>query len=193
MSANATQENGEKKKKKLPLPMIIGVVLLVVALFVGKSVMGSKPAEKEKTRKTRKSKAHKESTEHNKGHGHGKSHSSKDEEAAEEEEEEEIEVGHAMALDEFMVNLSGGGDHYLRATIALGLRKGLSEEKVKHHVHPIRDAILSVLTSKTLKDLSTPGGREQLKRELLQAVNEAVEEEEEPIAGKIYFSAFATQ
>ncbi|MCS6776793.1 MAG: flagellar basal body-associated FliL family protein [Chloroherpetonaceae bacterium] len=192
MSANATQENGEKKKKKLPLPMIIGVVLLVVALFVGKSVMGSKPAEKEKTKKTRKSKAHKESKERSKEHGHGKKHDAHEDETSE-EEEEEIEVGHAMALDEFMVNLSGGGDHYLRATIALGLRKGLSEEKVKHHVHPIRDAILSVLTSKTLKDLSTPGGREQLKRELLQAVNEAVEEEEEPIAGKIYFSAFATQ
>jgi flagellar FliL protein len=138
---------------------------------------GGKPAEK--TKKSKKSKSGKESSK-SKGHD------------AEEEEEEEIEVGHSMALEEFLVNLSGGGDHYLRTTIALGLRKGLTEEKAKEQVAPIRDAILTVLSSKTLKELSTPKGREALKEELVEKVNEAASEEED-IVGKVYFTAFATQ
>ena len=178
MSAKAQQETGEKKKKKLPLPLIIGVLVLVVALFVGKSVMGSKTAEK--TKKSKKSKASKESS------------GSKEKGSEKDEEPEEIEVGHSMALEEFMVNLSGGGDHYLRTTIALGLKKGLTEEKAKEHVNPIRDAILTVLTSKSLKDLSSPKGRDDLKVELVEKINE-VAGEEDAIVGKVYFTAFATQ
>lgn len=177
MSAKAQQDTGEKKKKKLPLPMIIGILVLVVALFVGKTVLGSKAAEK--TKKSKKSKSSKES-------------SSKEKGSDKEEEPEEIEVGHSMALEEFMVNLSGGGDHYLRTSIALGLKKGLTEEKAKEHVNPIRDAILTVLTSKSLKDLSTSKGREELKTELVEKINE-VAGEEETLVGKVYFTAFATQ
>lgn len=184
MSAKA-QDAGETKKKKLPLPMIIGIILLVVGLFVGKSVLGGgKPAEK--TKKSKKSKASKDSK-------HGEEKVGKHDEE-EEEEKEPVEVGHAMPLEEFLVNLTGNGDHYLRATIALGLKKGLTEEKAKEHVPAIRDAILTILSEKTLKDLSNTKGRETLKEELVEKVNEAVggEEEEEPVV-KIYFTAFATQ
>src|SRR5205085_12228723 len=107
------------------------------------------------------------------------------------EEPEDIEVGHSLALEEFLVNLTGGGDHYLRTTLALGLRKGLTEDKAKEHIPAVRDAILTVLSAKSLKELSNPKGREDLKSELVEKINELAEDE--PLVGKIYFTAFATQ
>jgi flagellar FliL protein len=102
---------------------------------------------------------------------------------AEEEEQVPVEVGHAMPMEEFLVNLTGNGDHYLRTTIALGLRKGLTEEKAKEHVAAMRDAILTVLSEKTLKDLSNTKGRDKLKEQLIEKVNEAVGGEE--LAGAV--------
>lgn len=100
------------------------------------------------------------------------------------------EVGISLPLEEFLVNLSGGGDHYLRTNISLGMEKGLIEEKLKDHVPAMRDAILSVLGTKTQKDLGTEKGRDDLKEEIKKKVNEAIGEEE---VVKVYFTSFATQ
>ncbi|HZT40696.1 MAG TPA: flagellar basal body-associated FliL family protein [Chthonomonadaceae bacterium] len=93
-------------------------------------------------------------------------------------------------LDEFLVNLRGGGDHYLRTTIALGLRPGVPDDQVKEKLAPIRDAIVTTLTAKTLSDLSSPEGKETLKNELRIRINSAVAEN---IVDKIYLMSFATQ
>jgi flagellar basal body-associated protein FliL len=82
-SAKASQ--GKASKKVQMIPIIIGVVLLIVGLLVGKTVLGG-------TKKAADKKA-------------------------------KAEVGISLPLDEFLVNLTGGGDHYLRTTIALGLKK----------------------------------------------------------------------
>jgi flagellar FliL protein len=100
------------------------------------------------------------------------------------------EVGISVPLDEFLVNLSGGGDHYLRATIALGMRKGITEEQEKEHIAPVRDAILSVLSSKSLDDLNKSKERDDLKEELRTKVNTATGDDS---VVKVYFTAFATQ
>ena len=68
--------------------------------------------------------------------------------------------------------------------------EGLTEEQVKEHVHAMRDAILSVLQTKTLKELGSPKEREALKVEIKDHVNKEVGEE--PVV-KVYFTAFATQ
>jgi len=101
-----------------------------------------------------------------------------------------VEVGVTMPLEEFLVNLNGASDHYLKTTIALGLKKGLTEEQAKEHIPAMRDAILSVLQTKTLKDLSDPKEREALKDDVKSRVNKEVPEE--PVV-KVYFTAFATQ
>lgn len=176
MSAKAekTEKEGEGgKKKKLPLPMIIGVVVLLVALFVGKGLLAG-----------------------------GKKHKVKKEKVKQ-------EMGISLPLDEFLVNLNGSGDHYLRAQISLGLKKGLTEEQGKEQAAPMRDAILSVLGTKTLAEVSKPKDREELKEELKKKINEAIEaaepkkkeedEESDDKEGgketvlKVYFTAFATQ
>lgn len=109
---------------------------------------------------------------------------------AKEVKEKKVEVGVTMPLDEFLVNLNGSTDHYLKTTIALGLKKGLTEEQTKEHIPAMRDAILSVLQTKSLKELSSPKERETLKDEVKERVNKEVEGE--PVV-KVYFTAFATQ
>ena len=160
MSGKAEKTEGAAGKKGLPMPLIMGVVLLLVGLFVGKSVLGGGKKE------------------------------------AKSEKKEKAEVGISLPLDEFMVNLNGSGDHYLRAQIALGLRKGMTEEEGKEHSAPMRDAILSILSSKTLEQVAKLKDREALKEEIKTKVNEATVDEKEKdkeTVVKVYFTAFATQ
>jgi len=100
------------------------------------------------------------------------------------------EVGISLPLEEFLVNVNGANDHYLKTTMSLGLKKGLTEEQVKEHVPAMRDAILSVLQTKSPKELGSPKERESLKDEIKEKVNKEVPEE--PVV-KVYFTAFATQ
>ena len=161
MSAKAEKTEGAAGKKKLPMPLIIGVVLLFVGLFVGKSVLGGSKKEAKSAKK------------------------------------EKAEVGISLPLDEFMVNLNGSGDHYLRAQIALGLRKGMTEEEGKEHSAPMRDAILSILSSKTSgAGLPSPKTGKPSKKRSKPKVNEATVDEKEKdkeTVVKVYFTAFATQ
>jgi flagellar FliL protein len=101
-----------------------------------------------------------------------------------------VEVGVSLPLDEFLVNLNGSSDHYLKTTIALGLKKGLTEEGVKEHIPAMKDAVLSVLQNKSMKELNSPKERDALKDEIKEQVNKEVGEE--PVV-KVYFTAFATQ
>ncbi len=99
------------------------------------------------------------------------------------------EVGISVPLEEFLVNLTGG-DHYLRTTISLGMSKEVKEEETKEKIAPMRDAILTALSSKTLKELSSDDGKEALKKELVEKVNAAAGSD---MVVKVYFTAFATQ
>lgn len=99
------------------------------------------------------------------------------------------QVGAKVQLEEFLVNLSGN-DHYLRATLSLGLKKGLTEESVKDDTAPIRDAINSVLSSKKVDELTTEEGKERLKGEIKDRVNHELGNDK---VARVYFTAFATQ
>lgn len=105
------------------------------------------------------------------------------------------ELGITLPLEEFLVNLNGSGDHYLKTTIALGLKKGLTEEQVKERVPAMRDAILSTLSTKSLKELGDQKARDAMKDEIKDKVNESVGEEPatKDAVVKVYFTAFATQ
>lgn len=177
------KEEGGKKKK--PLPLIIGIVVLVIALFVGKTVLaGGKKDGKEGTKKSKSSK-------HKRDKNEEEAHGKKGEKP--EGEEEEVKVGHSLQLEEFLVNLHGNGDHYLKASLALGLKVGMTEEKAKEIVPMARDLIIAALTERSLKELSSTKGREALKAALLEKINEEAGEEADSPVVKIYITAFATQ
>lgn len=113
------------------------------------------------------------------------------EKAAEKGHEKKAEeVGKKFPLEQFLINLSGGGDHYVTATVALGLKKGVEEKKFEEEVAPARDAIVTILSQKTLQHVSTVEGKEKLKEEIKEAINKELPE---PMIVKVYFTAFATQ
>ena len=100
-------------------------------------------------------------------------------------------VGETLPLDEFMVNLADpSNDHYAKLTIALGLKQGVSSEGFKDKVPEARDAIVMVLTAKTLDQVRTESGKEKLKSEIKREVNKSLGEDD---VLAVYFEAFATQ
>src|ERR1043165_9360956 len=101
---NSAEEAKPKKRSKLPLIIGLILILLLNGLVLGKIFLGGKG-------------------------GHKKAHvkTAAGEEAAEEEEE----LGAKVQLEEFLLNLSGGDGHYLKMVIALGVKKGVTEEKLK--------------------------------------------------------------
>jgi flagellar FliL protein len=100
-----------------------------------------------------------------------------------------------LHLDNFIVNLADTDrDAYLRVGIDLGVT-GLAkpksgDSKTAEPVPEIRDAILGVLSTYHSNDLLTPAGKNQLKQELIAALNSKV-----PGLGvrDIYFTDFLVQ
>lgn len=179
-------EGAPKKSKKKLIIIIAGVLLLVAGAGVPMVLMGgSKPPEGEE--------AHEEP-----------------------EPEKKLEV---TDLGQFIVNLSesssflkvhimmeydasildnlhkegGGGGHG-------GGASGGGDAKKEGGFHPhmaaketqIRDAVIRVLSSKTATEMLTSEGKERLKEELIEGINEAVAMDEPPVTG-IFFTEFIIQ
>jgi flagellar basal body-associated protein FliL len=98
----------------------------------------------------------------------------------------EIKLGAVLPLKEFLVNLTDGGK-YLRAEIVLHLKDGAKIEAGGEgeegggggpDMDIIRDAVITVLTSKCSTDVQTPSAKDKLRREIASAVNGALEEYE---------------
>jgi len=99
--------------------------------------------------------------------------------------------GETLALDTFVVNLSGPDERaYLRVGIALGLSRPLPRNKEEIPVALVRDAILTVLSTARAEQLVQPEGKRQLKGEILQALKERA-----PQLGveDVYFTEFLVQ
>ena len=172
----AAEEAPAKPKSKKKLFIIIGVVVLIVGGGAGFFLMsGSAP---------------KEATE-----------GGEPAEAAHEEENEYKTV----ELDTMIVNLSSNAS-FLKTKLLLqydpkvvgegGAAKAEGEEggkksaalpgKLHEREAMVRDAMIRVMSSKKAEDVLTPEGKEQLKEELIEAINEASGLEEPPIVAIFY-------
>jgi flagellar FliL protein len=102
-----------------------------------------------------------------------------------------IVIGETVPLDEFLINLADSDSaHYLKTTIGLGLIQGKTADEFKTKVPESRDAIVMVLSNKTLSQVRTTDGKDALKSQLIGAINKAVGDKD---VGAVYFEAFATQ
>jgi flagellar FliL protein len=90
-----------------------------------------------------------------------------------------VALGEIVPLTEFLVNLQDG-DVYLRTEIALHLRTGFAKEGLDKNLPAVRDAILLLLSSKSLDQVGTTQGKEQLKKDIATAVNKLLEPGEAP-------------
>jgi flagellar basal body-associated protein FliL len=95
-----------------------------------------------------------------------------------------------LNLDTFILNLEGGNQRaYLRVGITLGLSQPLPR-KLDAPVAPLRDAIVSVLSSAQPEQLLTSEGKQKIKSDLLKALQERA-----PELGieNVYFTEFLVQ
>jgi flagellar FliL protein len=96
------------------------------------------------------------------------------------------------SLDPFIVNIYDGQDlRYLRIKVEMGITGGEeAKTQLKAQEAPIRDSILTLLSSKTWQDLQAPQGKDQLKQQIMTAVSKIVAP---GILKQVYFTDFVVQ
>jgi flagellar FliL protein len=97
-----------------------------------------------------------------------------------------------LALEPFMINLADeGGKRYLKVTIAVDLREEPRKKALEERLPIARDSILLLLSSKTVKDVSTLEGKLALRDEIRRLVARTIgAPERQPV---IYFTDFFIQ
>jgi len=108
-----------------------------------------------------------------------------DEEALEEGEEA---IGAIFPLDTFVVNLSG--NRYIRVQIQLEFVERDIPRRFYTRLVPVRDGIIALLATRSPEDLSSQKGRDNLKNDVKQMVNEVLRREE---IKRVYFTQFVIQ
>jgi flagellar FliL protein len=83
------------------------------------------------------------------------------------------EEGAMYTLEPFVVNLNdAGGPKFLKVSLQLELANNLLSDKAKAKAPQIRDAVITLLTSKSSESLFPPEGKLQLKDEINARMNQ---------------------
>ncbi len=102
-----------------------------------------------------------------------------------------LSIGPTYAFDQIIVNLaSQSGRRYLKTTINAELSSDNLMVELDTKKPAIRDTMISVMSSKTYEEISTAKGKENLKNELVERINESL------VDGKIvniFFTDFNIQ
>lgn len=102
--------------------------------------------------------------------------------------EGEEPLGAIFPLDTFVVNLNGG--RYLRLQAQIEFISRDVPKKFLQRGTPLRDAMISLLIGKSADDILSAKGRETLKEEMKDIVNEMMKKEE---VKRIYFTQYLVQ
>ena len=101
------------------------------------------------------------------------------------------DLGVQFDVGTFIVNLQDkDADRYLKVTIVLDAQDEKVKAELEKRLPQIKDAITTLLFTKSSQDLRTPEGIEELKEEILKRVNAIL-----PIGGvkNVYFTDFVIQ
>jgi flagellar protein FliL len=104
-------------------------------------------------------------------------------------EEKKNEKISLFALDPFVLNLAEQG-RFLKVTMQFELLNPSHEQMLTERVPHLRDAIITLLSSKSSDTLSSPEGKFQLKDELLLRANQAAGKN---VFKNLYFTEFVMQ
>ncbi|BBO66766.1 flagellar basal body-associated protein FliL [Desulfosarcina alkanivorans] len=106
-------------------------------------------------------------------------------------EEEENTIGPLYSLDTMIVNLSDhGGKRYLRVTMALELSDPDAVVTIESRLPQVRDAILTILPTKTYDEISTTDGKIALRNQVIEKINSLITKGR---VDNIYFTEFVVQ
>lgn len=168
----AENEEVETKPKGSNLVLILVTVLLLVVLIVGGFVIfllmsgGDSEEEKDTTKVEQVEKK-----------------SSKKKNA-----ENLTDVGVIYPLDTFTVNLvSDSGSKYLKCKIELEQNIETLTPELDKKIPVIKDKIIETLSSKSVEEISTGKGKERLKEEIINKINEVLND---GYIKNIYFTDF---
>lgn len=164
------EEVAAPKSKGSSLVLILVTVLLLVVLIVGGLVifllMGSGDTEKTEEVKTEQV----------------------EKKPAKKKGEVTADVGVIYPLDVFTVNLvSDSGTKYLKCKIELEQNIETLTPELDKKIPIIKDKIIETLSSKSVEEISTGKGKERLKEEIINKINEVLND---GFIKNIYFTDF---
>jgi len=161
------QSGGEEEKKKSPLMLIIiGVVVLLLLIVGGVLMMLLSGDESEgemepSAKKETRKKAN------------------------------DLTVGPIFPMDQFIVNLlGGGGRRYLKTELSLEMDSEDLMPELESKTPVLRDVIIKTLSSKTFDEIATEGGKDRLKEELKAHINNRLVDGQ---VANVYFTVFVVQ
>jgi len=100
-------------------------------------------------------------------------------------------VSTVFSLEPFIVNIYDGQElRYLKVKIELEMANAAVKPELEGRLAAIRDAILVVLTTKTLQEVQDVQGKNQLREEILTAISKIVAQGK---VSKVYFTDFVVQ
>lgn len=102
-----------------------------------------------------------------------------------------LSVGPMYAFDQFIVNLTTqSGRRYLKTTINVELTQPTLTAELDTKRAVVRDTVISILSSKSIEEISTSKGKDKLKSEIVERLNEFL------VDGKVvdlFFTEFVIQ
>lgn len=82
------------------------------------------------------------------------------------------------AVPEVLVNLPEGGRRFLSVKFYLGYDEPKLKEELDKRMPEIRDVVNKTLWTKTVEEMSTAEGKENLREEILGAINDLLQKGE---------------
>jgi flagellar FliL protein len=169
----AKEEKAPAGKKKLFIiigaaaaAVIIIVVVLIMTMGGGKKEGGDKKAEAK-----------------SEGGGHGGGHGGGDAAKA--------APSTVFPLEPFIVNIYDGQEvRYLKVKVEFEMSAADVKAEIETRQAPLRDAILVLLTTKTLPEIQDLQGKNQLREEILSSVNKILPPGK---VTRVYFTDFVVQ
>jgi len=166
-------EGGNKKMLFIIIGAAVAVLLVLVVVFM---MMGKSDKKESKEGEGAK-------TEAAAGGGHGGAPAAGGEGGA--------AGATVFALEPFIVNIYDGQElRYLKVKVEMEMANPAIKPELDGRLAAMRDAILVVLTSKTLQDIQDIQGKNQLREEILTAISKIVAQGK---VTKIYFTDFVIQ
>ena len=170
------ETDGVVEKKKGNTVLIIVIALLVVLLIGGGAaaffLLGGSHDEAAPQAASQEVKADKKKSSSKKSTDH-------------------LAIGPMYPMAQFIVNLlSESGNRFLKVAIDLELSDVKLQPEMDHKKSLIRDIIIRTFSSKTFEEISTLKGKDKLKEEVLDKINENLSDGQ---VKNIYFADFVVQ
>ncbi|MBI4666563.1 MAG: flagellar basal body-associated FliL family protein [Nitrospinae bacterium] len=103
---------------------------------------------------------------------------------------EQGSIGEVVELPPFIVNLAGEESRYLKVVLVIQVSSVAVKDEVTNRAPQIKDAIITVLSSKEPSEILTVEGKYELKLELVKRINQTLTT---GVAKELFFVEFVVQ